>query len=276
MYRIVRFGNTTLIPQGYATISVAAGPASTFTTLPMARGGVWDSMGTEAARPQGQEITSTSRIFESTTQAVLETQERELRAMLGVVGMLWREWDSSGLWEWCIARCTVVGGQRVPGNYNYMDFPITWKMESMSWFGASAVDSIDPNPLTGDLLLLGVENVETYPVYYTFVNGSAQQLNVIFSITARGGAVTAITIANSTTGHTFVWAGTLAAGKTLVIDCGLQSVLNDGTPDYAGLTTPTDKEEWMILDPGANDISFSITEAGTESTIEVMFYPAEN
>jgi hypothetical protein len=110
---------------------------------------------------------------------------------------------------------------------------------------------------------------------YPFHNGSAPQPDVVFSITAVAGAVTAVIITNILTGHVLTWSGTLAAGKTLVIDCGAQSVLNDGVDDYASLTPPTNRDEWMLLDPGLNPVSVSVTEAGTQSTIQYSFYPAE-
>lgn len=275
MYTIVAFGNTP-IPQAYATITVATGTASNFTTIPQAGGGVYDSLGTDQARTQGMIIQATARITAVPTQAALETQERLLRTMLGTIGQLWRKWDDSGLLEWCWARCTSVGNQRAPGNLNYMDLPMSWQMESMAWYDTTDGGFIDKYPLDECFLLRGVEDeLLSYPVYYNVTNGSTPQPDITFSITAVAGAVTAVTITNITTGHVLTWAGTLAAGKVLVIDCGNDSVLNNGVDDYASLTPPTNKDEWMLLNPGLNSISVSITEAGTQSTIQFAFYPAE-
>jgi hypothetical protein len=272
MYWITAFGNVTL-PVLRSREFAGTGTASNFTLLPLAGGGVYDSLGEDRAYTQGVQIeVEGSIVLEEQGTAAFEAQERSLRGLVGQYDVLWREWDNSGLLEWCWARCVSVGQARTSRNQVHLSIPIVFQMESAAWYGETDTDILDTDPL-GDLALLCAENEEVYPVVYALVNnGRMPQRDVTFKVTAKGAAVTAVTISNSVSGHTLAWAGSLAAGTTLVIDCGRQSIQNDGADCYAELTVPTDKDEWMIMEPGVNPISINITETGTESTIEIYFF----
>lgn len=277
MYWIKRFGSVN-IPKWNPSHFTGTGSASNFTLMPLAGGGAWDSLGSGTARVQGVQIQVQAEIsISGQTADELETQERALRGLVGRTDQLWRQWDASGEWEWCQARCISVGSSRSrmgPGDELWQTVPIVFQMLSPAWYSAAETDITVLDPIGGDeeIAVCGAQG-SGYPIIlYVEYDGDAEQPEVTITITAGDGAVTAVSLSNSLTGHSLTWAGTLAAGKSLVIDCGAETVENDGTADYDGLTPPTDKDAWMSLEVGMNPLSINITEAGTESTIEVEYY----
>ena len=58
----------------------------------------------------------------------------------------------------------------------------------------------------------------------------------VFTITVSGGTLTTLTVENDTSGDSISWAGSLAAAKVLVINCGAQTITEDGTETMANLS----------------------------------------
>lgn len=93
------------------------------------------------------------------------------------------------------------------------------------------------NGLYGETFVADNEgSAYTYPVY-TFV---------------ATGSVNRIVITNNTTGKSFTYTGTIAAGKTLIVDCPQFKVTNDGVEDLNNWSG-----SFVWLDPGENSISIS-------------------
>lgn len=273
-YVLERFGSVNL--PGYdAASEIGAGPARLW-LLPLPGGGLFDGLGSSQA-PVGDVKISDQASLLGSSKADLETQFKTLRALIGKRDKLYRRLEGAGALEWCYARLANIRVLRRSEHVFSLDVGLEFAMISRAWYAESAqnVYNADPLDAADDLTTTGAESPAAYPVTLNFTHaGNVDQPDVTFTITAGSGNVTAVTIQNTTTGHQFSWSGTLAAGNSLVIDCGALSVKNNGADDYNAFTPPTNKEEWMVFRPGLNALSISITEAGTESAIRVQFYDA--
>jgi hypothetical protein len=65
----------------------------------------------------------------------------------------------------------------------------------------------------------------------------------------------------------------LEANKTLIINCGAKSVLNNYNPAYSGLSFGVQHHthEWFILEPGVNTITATATTGNTNPVITFSF-----
>lgn len=71
------------------------------------------------------------------------------------------------------------------------------------------------------------------------------------------GAVTNPSLLNRANNYTFTYFGTVAAGSTLFIDIGAQSVYEAGVAAWTNLTIPNDQIGLFRIEPGSNLITFS-------------------
>ncbi|RPI64528.1 MAG: hypothetical protein EHM48_00630 [Planctomycetaceae bacterium] len=266
-YTIFRFGSTNL-PAYKTTTDVGAGQINVrFVDLP--DGGVFDPHGTDALRPTGTQIQKRCTLIDSAGD--LESQYRALRALFGTRAILYRLWAISGATEWCNARLMGFGASRTAKHINHLDVDLVFMMESRSWFPDVQNDDTyyDLGVGTDDLTTCLAESSDTSNIIL-YYSGNVDQTAVIFTITALG-ATTSVQINNLTSGYSFTYTGTMATGKSCVIDTGARSVKYDGADDYAHFTPPSNHEEWMRLVPGNN--TFQITLTGNVN-VQIQFYAA--
>jgi hypothetical protein len=104
--------------------------------------------------------------------------------------------------------------------------------------------------------------------------GNALATRVILSITAGSAPITALAIASGL--HSVTYTGTIAAGKTLVLDCGAWSILNDGVDAYAlfARSSAHASPYWFALTPGANTVTVARVGGATDSTLTLDFSDA--
>mgnify|MGYP000990117134 CR=1 FL=1 len=101
--------------------------------------------------------------------------------------------------------------------------------------------------------------ISSSPTSFTVtVNGNAYSKPQI-KITAGAGSITTLTIQNLTTGQLFSYTGTIIAGNSLVVDCDLLTVQNNGSDDLTNFSGDLD----MFLLPGDNAFKFTGTTGGT-------------
>lgn len=91
------------------------------------------------------------------------------------------------------------------------------------------------------------------------VNGNTYSKPQIKVTAPGGGSITTLTIQNLTTGQSFSYTGTIAAGNSLVVDTDLLTVQNNSADDLTNFTGDLD----MILLPGDNAMKFTGTTGGT-------------
>lgn len=96
-------------------------------------------------------------------------------------------------------------------------------------------------------------------------------------MTAQTSTITSLAIKRKIGAITYehlVYIGSIAAGESLVIDCGEQSAKNDGVGDSAHFSRGADHkyDGWMQLEPGDNTVEVTRTGGGATSSISFSFY----
>jgi hypothetical protein len=130
------------------------------------------------------------------------------------------------------------------------------------------LDSVaDLTPLTGSPQTVSVTN-----------GGNVLVSDAIVTITAGNAALTAVAISCAAQGVKWTWTGAgvnpnIAAGKSLIVDCGALSVKDDGADAfvYFALDAAHTARSWLQLAPGANNVIVTWTGGGTGSTIDFAF-----
>lgn len=272
-YNLNKFGQTDL-PKVNAEPDVGTGPAkSDLVNIP---GGWFDPQGTAQADAQTHIIPLACALI-GATKTALDDAYDTVRALKGVRDKLWRlRADGDIQWIWArMIEIQAVRDYRVP---HRLPMTISFQRLSPLWNGLRSDDGwlLDAGDrLDEGLYLDGTPTVlNTSPKNITVTNsGNATVKNAVITVTAVGTDITALTIAKS--GETqLVYSGTIAAGESLVIDCGAWSVENDGTDDYANFALGASHaiEEWLHLEPGNNTITVTKTGGGTTSTIGFTYY----
>jgi len=204
-------------------------------------GGVYDPLGSQDARALGGTVLMQAEIVSASATA-LQTAIDALRAIRGVRGSLVIEMaDASERTR--TARCEEVRIERrfVGADHMHLYQPValTFRLYGAGWNGTSNTDTtvIDSSPKNAT-----VNN-----------GGNVDQSDVTITVTAGSAAITALQIQNTTTGYLcdLEYDSTIAAGESLVIDCGELSVENNGADDYANFSLGSAHavDDWMRLAP---------------------------
>jgi len=206
-----------------------------------------------------------------------------LRTLVRQRSRLWRRRDSEvysmGLDHWAIARCVSVseGTVRRAGNAYHLPVSVKFQLISPCWY-STVLHGVEANkwadaPTEFDEFTLDGGELEGAGDSVVVTNGgSIPCTDAIISVTAAAGSpVTAITLSANVCQIT--WTGTLSENKTLIINCGAKSVLNNYNPAYSGLSFGVQHHthEWFILEPGVNTITATATTGGTNPVITFSF-----
>lgn len=253
-YWITRFGTVAIEPCTPAQEIGVPAVASATVRLP---GGAYDALGSEVApRAIPYSIRIRAEIVRS-TQADMLSAWRALLALHGKRATLYRTPDGGAAnGEWALARLVAVEAEREAKHLLYLPFEATFEVWSPVWYGTARDVQAALN---------------TSPKTVTCANnGNARIANPVITITAQGSSITQVKIGVSGVSE-LQWAGTLAAGTSLVIDCGARSVKNNGADAYSGLTLTSNHQisDWLRLEPGDNSVV--VTRTGGDGTSSVRF-----
>jgi hypothetical protein len=229
--------------------------------MPLPGGGFYDSYRADGLAPAAIDpVIKQCRLFASSSGALL-TAIDAIRAKKRKRGVLKARWHDGTL-RWVYARLLSVHHPAQLGNKLNADITLEFEPESDIWRGNT--EAINAGPLTAT----GGGNQNT-----THVNaGNVAVGDLVITVTAGTSTITNLVITNTTTGQAITFAATIATSKSLVINVGARSVLNDGANAYASATIG-DVAEWMRLQPGSNTIRFTVTgNATTNAGYSVRFY----
>jgi hypothetical protein len=226
--------------------------------------GVYDPLGSQRARGMGGTVIVQATATGASASA-LQTTLDSLRALRGVRGSLVIEMaDSTERSR--TARCEEVRTERrfVGGDHMHLYQPVRFifRLYGQGWNGTANTDTtvIDASPKNAT-----VNN-----------GGNADQSDVTITVTAGSADITALRIQNTTAGYLcdLVYDSTIAAGESLVIDCGALTVKNNGSGDYANLSLGSTHavDDWMRLAPGNNSMTYTLTGGSTDSEVEFSHY----
>lgn len=275
--RLIRFGTVTLPELDADDDLPLAGVQS---PLVLGSNGWFDAAGSGRARRAPARVRWGRVVAEDSTAA----QRAAVTAVLGLAAQrlkLWREW-SDGTREWAWAR--VLDGGQKHGPHDVYVSPLELEFSLVSeWRGErhSGGWVLDDGELLDDGLYLdesGKYTLSSSPLAITLENGNAVVRAVTITVTAGSAAITLLTIRNATSACCLVFDGTVAAGKSVVIDAGAQSVLNDGVAAYAHLVRDATYHQngaWFEVWPGNNSITVTKTGGSTDSTITFDYYEGQ-
>jgi hypothetical protein len=116
--------------------------------------------------------------------------------------------------------------------------------------------------------------LDTSPKTVTVANGGNYQVKaIVLAFAAKAAApVSNITVASGSCSWT--WTGTIAATKTLSVDCGTRTIRNDGADAYAGFgfNPAHTVADWLVLQPGNNSVTITWTCGGTATELTFTYY----
>lgn len=185
----------------------------------------------------------------------LRAQIDALRSAVGTVQKLYRQDLDTGDLRWKLCRLLSV-----PQPKTYRDRGVIahvsalfdtaqprWRAETIT----TTSESLSPGSTTVTVDSLGTDPVD----------------DAIITITADGGAVTSVRIVLNNAD--FSWAGTLADGDELVINCGALTIQNDGVDAYGDFTLAAGHalDGWLRLLAESNEIGVTV-DAACDITVE--------
>jgi hypothetical protein len=265
-YKIYQFG-TMVLPNYNADQDIGLEAPSKYAALPW--GGAFDYLGGEKARPGGYKLNKPCTLLSevvTTFQAAKEELQSEYNALKVLVGSedkLYRLRFADGVMEWAWARLEGIKGTRKSGDILTLSFTLEFYIESPCWYSTTmhAYDWHIVGIAPADTLLTTLAESKGAAVKYIDNTSNIDQPAALFTLTAIS-TVTSVIINNTTTGYSFSYTGTLAAGDTLVIDTGAMSVKKNGVDAYSLFVPPANHEEWMHIAPGENKLTINITGGG--------------
>lgn len=266
---------TLVLPTSDANTPLSLGPARV-SLYPLTGGGALNQRGSTERATRGDSAIDYPCIISGASPEERQHNEDDAKSFMGYQGKLYMLMsDDTHRWVDCVMLDT--SGSLEPESARHTRATLSWSVISEHWNGSSREGA-----LTADFYLAADADLITtvtqaltagVPATVALANGgNIEQSSVEITVTAQGGAVTALTITSATTGHSFSWAGSLAAGASLVIDTGALSVLASGFDDYDGFTAPTNKNEWMQLARGAN--AWTVTATGANAALTAKYYDA--
>jgi hypothetical protein len=262
LYRAYQFDGLTLPTNYGGSGSWDIGPGEVVTDYVTLVGGrVWDAYRTDRKRP-GLVKFGLQCGINAANAAAVKTAYDALAAKVGVKGTLVRI-DAASATQSLTARMTglTVVGQPQWG-LHWQPIQVTFETENLPWYGTAR----NGGPVT----ITGGEGNQTITN-----SGSAPYFTPTLTLTAGNNSVTAFAfIATSGVRHWhWAWAGTLAATKALVINCGSKQITNDGTANY-GLTLDAshNQNEWAEVPNGNLTFAVTVTHSGTDPTLSWTSY----
>jgi hypothetical protein len=269
-YRITQFGTVTL-PDLDPEDDVSTFEArNSVVTLP---DGWFDVRGGERSRRNPLPLTVRRSLISEPTDIetaadVSRTEYNALRVLVGTREKLYRTWsDVAATVEWTCARLLRVGGRADrKDNRGMAELELAFQISSPSWYSVTQVNTTGPYFGPAHEMSRTLENT-----------GNCNVIDAVITLTNSvvtiGSTLTYLKIVNNTTGHTIEWNGTLGQNKALIINCGAQTITNDGVDAYRGFVRPTTQERWMEFAPGNNELDIYATGESDYAYLRYVFYP---
>jgi uncharacterized protein YaiE (UPF0345 family) len=255
MYFYTTFGALTL-PTAAPTQDVGAGSVDA-PVISLPGGGVYDPYGNEIIPRKGQKVT-VQGAFTGANVAAREALAVAAYPLLGTRGTLSRVPDATARTETIQARLIDLSFSRTADHNRHWPYSFTFLLLERCWSGAAESPSValDASPKN-----LACPNA-----------GNVRVTNPVVTITAQTSTITSVTVA--VTGvSSWTYTGGIAAGESLVVDCGALTVENNGSDDYAhfALGAAHAIDDWLRIEPGGTTIRVTKTGGGATSTVALSY-----
>lgn len=251
--KLVRFGSVTL-PDYDSEDGNDTDP--TLEMLLPVLGGAFDLAGSDDGLRGALTLARRVLVYDEAAGALAATLDG-LRALSGVREKLYAE-TADGSERWRYARLQQLAADRDNRAPNQLLVNIVFECAPGGWRG-DAVDTTET--MAGSPHTLTVAN-----------DGNRTVRDAVITITAGSSAITSVDAA--VTGETDLeWSGTLAAGDSLVFDCGAKNIKNNGADDYANFSLGANHviDDWLRLAPGNTSIDVTFSGGSTDSTVRIQF-----
>ena len=239
-------------------------------------GEVYDGYQGDQAPEASTDLVTSFEIIASTATAV-QTQRDAIRALRGTYARLWAHFpDNTDRWVW--ARLAKPKMERRWEYVYYQPVELTFEVARPGWNGGGHGPSwaLDAGEYLDSGLFLDYDDVITLdgtPKSATIVNGGNRMQNeIILVVRAAGNPIDTIRFVCGPCDWTFN--GTVAAGKTLTIDCRTRSIRNDGVDAYTllDLNAGQTVADWCQLEPGNNAATITYNCAGNATRVDLAYY----
>lgn len=191
--------------------------------------------------------------------ADLRDRVDSLKAKIGVSGQLVRIREEDQEEQFKTARLLACNHIRTVENIDRVAvIDVVMEAAGTPW---KAIDSTTTGPTAlsagANAFAITVDGVEEVRDAVITVAATSNITNLIVSLGAN---------------QSWTFSGTIAAGKSLVIDIGKQTVKNDGVDAYSSFTLGGSHtiDSWLRLSPGTNNLTVTIT--GGPGTITAVHY----
>lgn len=245
----------------------------------LSSGGAFDPLGSQRGRRGPYDLPISGDLIGSSVVDV-NLQLQALKAQARLPGRLVRTSLATGRQQWAQARLEYVDPElQDTASPFILPVSLAFVVLSPCWYGVHHAPTALKwgtvanggsgvlwgsghawNEAVGDTSTLSA--LSGTPQDVALINeGTLEVTAVTFVITAGSSPITSVRIVGN--GTDLTWTGTLAAGKTLVIDGATDDVTNDGANAYAGLTWNSGhvNDDLFVLAPNGTT-TFQITGAG--------------
>ena len=177
--------------------------------------------------------------------ADVETSVNNFFGLLGQRKKLWRKQEDDGDYQWKYARLLRCHWDRDVSQSQHAEIISEFEATGY-WKSATAIDSTATG--TGPYILEPVGG------------GNAPVYGALLTFTADDAELSAVRMVDEASGIDWTWAGSVAYGTSLTIDCGAFSVQNNGVDAYSTFVLNNDhaSDYWCAILPGT-DNEFTVT-----------------
>lgn len=283
MYRLTRFGSLNL--EHYNQVDDVGSGETPTAFLALADGGALDAYG--GLRKHPRTVTRVKRLrLQATTRQGVSDDFMRLIALRGTRAQLFRRMaDASEHWTW--ARLVEVVAQRSyeQTRFRYIqDVELRFVTSEATWRGETSGARWYLN--SGKYLNNGLffnsnsydlaegDNEITVTLGASDDPGRAPVKAINIMVTAGSEDITSLSITRQN-GEVITYSGTIASGETLMIDTGTLQVIGESEEADAyglcGFTPAEDDGAWLTLQPGSNQLTFTIEGGGSGTTLDLGF-----
>lgn len=270
MYRLYAFGTKVLPDAASEYTEEIAAPDGAVAVI---GGGVYDSYGSRVVQPRLPATIRYRGTIRGSTVAAVRTSLESYLALIGTKANLSRSALDDAEEIVCSARLMAVQRVHKPVNYFGKHEVLDFTFQLLSRWRGAARNSVTE---------LTVGESSKAITFYNY--GNRRQEEIRISVTAGSAALSMFGVDLPTASCSWRWTGSLAAGETLVIDCGAKSVLKNGIDDWNGfaMTGNHGIEPWLSVANVADDTeglsgSFVYTDnaaGATPGVVTVTMYDA--
>lgn len=271
-YYLTRFGDTVL-PLTQPVTEMPTAPAQEGAVATLGYG--YDAFGSDTAPATFPYPLSYRVVVVGTTAAAYMSTVNELRALTRKRSYVYRTGQDGAIHR-AAARLEQVSAQDSVETFNAVELSMQfslWSFWESNWGVGWLLDagwSFDTGLFFDGANIITTLTSSPQTVVHTQAGNVAID-DAVFTIKAGDAPITVVTVACTDRRFSWTWTGTLAIGKSLIIDAGAWSVLNDGADAWAGLVFNSGHaiEGIAHLAAGANSIVVTRTGGGTGSTFGV-------